>query len=380
MHIEQDNKVAKFWLNPINLASSYGFKAWNRMTTRLLLVKISSMGDLIHTLPALTDAMNAIPDLEIDWVVESAFVDIPTWHPAVKNVIVIPLRQWRKKLFSIKNITNMIRFLKKLREKKYDLIVDAQGLLKSAIIAKCAQGKIHGYDKNSARSPWSSYFYDYRYTIDNHKKLHAITRIRLLFSKILHYPFHNTIPSYHTIAEKLPTLPFILEKNYYVFLHGTTWETKHYPESLWKKLIEKTETENTTVYLLWGNDHEKNRAKRLAANTKHIKILPKLSISEIAVVLRNASGVVSVDTGLGHLSAAMRTPTVSLYGPSNPNLVGILGEKQVHLQVAFPCAPCYSKTCFYAKTHQTNVIPACFETISPNVVWEKLKSICRDKQ
>ncbi|MCX7125980.1 MAG: lipopolysaccharide heptosyltransferase I [Gammaproteobacteria bacterium] len=345
----------------------------------VLLVKISSMGDLIHTLPALTDAMKAIPDLEVDWVVESAFTDIPTWHPAVKNIIVIPLRQWKKAIFNKKNISAMSQFYKKLREKKYDLIIDAQGLLKSAIVAKCAHGEIHGYDKNSARDKFSSYFYDHAYTIDNYKKLHAITRTRQLFAKALKYEFKNTVPDYQTIADKLPTLPFELEKKYLVFLHGTTWDSKHYPENYWRQLIIKAEANNIAVYLPWGNQHEKERAERLALNTKHVTILPKLSIPQIAVVLRNAMAVISVDTGLGHLSAAMHTPTVSLYGPSNAELVGILGEKQIHLQAQFPCAPCYSKTCIYAKTHKTEIVPACFETIQPDTIWIQLQNFINNQ-
>lgn len=343
------------------------------MTTRLLLVKMSSMGDLIHTLPALTDAMKAIPNLEVDWVVESAFTDIPQWHPAVKNIIVISLRQWKKNIFNINNIATMMQFYKKLREKKYDLVIDAQGLLKSAIVSKMARGKIHGYDKDSARSSWSSYFYDYCYKIDDYKKLHAITRTRQLFAHALQYEFKNTMPDYQTIAEKLPTLPFELEKNYVVFLHGTTWDSKQYPEQYWHALIEKTETNNIPVYLSWGNSAEKNRAERLAYNRKHVKILPKITIPQMATVLRHAVAVVSVDTGLGHLSAAMHTPTIALYGPSNAKLVGILGEKQIHLQAIFPCSPCYSKTCIYAKTHNTAIIPACFETISPERVWNTIK-------
>ncbi|OGT46864.1 MAG: lipopolysaccharide heptosyltransferase I [Gammaproteobacteria bacterium RIFCSPHIGHO2_12_FULL_38_11] len=342
----------------------------------VLLIKVSSMGDIIHTLPALTDAMNAIPDLEVDWVVEPAFADIPAWHPAVKNIILIPLRQWKKNIFNKKNILSIIQFIKKLREKKYDLIIDAQGLLfKSAIVAKIARGEIHGYDKNAARDKFSSYLYDHSYAIKNYKKLHAITRTRQLFSKALKYEFKNTIPNYQTIAEKLPTLPFKLEKKYVVFLHGTTWDSKHYPESYWRELIEKTEANNITVYLPWGNDNEKKRAERLAQNTQHVKILPKLSIPQIATVLRYAIAVVSVDTGLGHLSAAVNTPTISLYGPSNAELVGILGEKQIHLQAQFPCAPCYSKTCIYARTHKTKITPTCFETIPSTVVWDILKKL-----
>lgn len=336
----------------------------------ILLVKLSSLGDTIHTLPALTDALRAIPDLKIDWVVEPAFKDIPAWHPSVKKIILMPLRQWRKNFFRPKTFLDIKRFFRELRTTHYDLIIDAQGLLKSAIVAKCARGKIAGYDQHSIWERSASFFYDYRYPVE--KEQHAVTRIRKLFSQALHYPFQDTTPNYQTISEKLPTLPFALDKKYVVFLHGTTWDSKHYPEIYWEALLKKVAEKEIPIYLLWGNADEKARAERFAKITPFVKILPKLMITQIAAVLKNASAVVTVDTGLGHLSAAMHTPTISLYGPSDAKLVGIVGPNQIHLQAQFPCSPCLSMTCAYAKTHKTDVTPACFTTIGPDKVWEKL--------
>lgn len=336
----------------------------------VLLIKMSSMGDTIHTLPALTDALRAIPNLEIDWVVEPAFQDIPSWHPAVKNIILIPFRKWRKNKFSLNTYREIKKFLHQLRKKKYDSIIDAQGLLKSALVAKCARGEVYGYDKNSAREGISSYFYNYKFSIE--RKQHAVRRIRKLFALTLGYEFQNTTPDYQTISEKLPTLPFSLDKKYLVFLHGTTWDSKHYPDQYWEILLQKAAAEKIPVYLLWGNETEKKRAEKFAAITSYVKILPKMSITQLATVLKNATAVISVDTGLGHLSAAMHTPTVSLYGPSNAELVGIVGPNQIHLQANFPCSPCMSRTCVYAKTHKTDIVPACFTTISPDKVWEQV--------
>lgn len=287
------------------------------------------MGDVLHTLPALTDAMHAIPNLEIDWVVEPAFANIPAWHPAVKKIIPINFRHWRKNIFSKETFSEIKTFYKTLREKKYDLIIDAQGLLKSAAVAKLAHGKAAGYDKNSARESLSSIFYDKKIFIE--KNEHAITRLRLLFSKAFSYDFSGD-PDFHIDANALPGVNFSLAKKYCVFLHGTTWPTKHYSENHWKILLEKANAENITVYLAWGNDIEKNRAERLSKNITHAIVLPKLSIAQIARVLKNATVVVTVDTGLGHVSAALNTPTISLYGPTDPKKVGALGKNAVHLQ------------------------------------------------
>jgi len=326
----------------------------------VLLIKMSSMGDLIHTLPALTDAMQAIPDLEIDWVVEPAFADIPAWHPAVKNIIPIPLRRWRKNIFRSIFSGEIIKFYKTLRQKKYDLIVDVQGLFKSAMVANLARGETHGYDNISAREYIAGYFYRHKYAVPKVKDAHAVVRARTLFSKTLNYKLPKTRPNFHIDFTKLPALDFLLPEKYVVFLHGTTWESKHYPEIYWRQLVDKVDTLGITVFLLWGNEVEKNRAERLAKDSQHAKVLPKLSITQIATLLKNATAVVAVDTGLGHLSAALTTPTIGLYGPTDPKLVGIVGDNQFYMQAQFPCAPCYA-------------------TIGPDKVWTLLEKIIGEK-
>ncbi|HLD84167.1 MAG TPA: lipopolysaccharide heptosyltransferase I, partial [Coxiellaceae bacterium] len=173
---------------------------------RILLVKMSSMGDVIHTLPALTDALNANPNLKIDWLIEPAFADIPAWHPAVNAVIPVSLRHWRKNLLNITTWRDIKNVFKKIRSTQYDFIIDAQGLLKSALIAKIARGKIHGFNSNSARESLASFFYDQRYFID--KNQHAISRTRELFSKILHYPLSSVAPNYQIDHAQLLAVNF----------------------------------------------------------------------------------------------------------------------------------------------------------------------------
>lgn len=331
------------------------------------------MGDVLHTLPALTDATQAIPALEIDWLVDEGFSPIPAWHPAVKNIITVPLRKWKKNIFSLKTAIEFFSFCIVLRKKKYDLIIDAQGLLKSAITAKIANGKIAGLNKDSAREPISCFFYAKKYAIK--KNQHAILRTRQLFAQIFNYPFEDKKINYGVHFDKLPILPISLENNYVVFLHGTTWESKHYPNSYWKILLEKCHENNMIVYLPWGNDTEKLRAEKLIEGIPTAKILPRLSISQMAAVLKKATAVVAVDTGFGHLCAALGTPTISLYGPTDSKEIGTFGDNQIQLQANFPCSPCKNRECLYAKTHQTDVVPACFATINPDIVWHALKKI-----
>lgn len=339
---------------------------------QVLLIKMSSMGDIIHTLPALTDAMRAIPDLKIDWVVEPAFSDIPAWHPAVNTLIPIALRQWRKNIFSSIQSGDIPQFYKTLRQKKYDAIIDAQGLLKSAAVAKLAHGETYGFDKNSIREKIAAYFYDHTHSID--KNQHAITRTRKLFAETLKYDFQDTRPDFNIDTNKLPPLNLTLPEKYGVFIHGTTWATKHYPEISWEKLLAKADAAKLPIYLPWGNIAEKNRAEKMAKSFSHALVLPSLVIGQMATVFKNAAAVVTVDTGLGHLSAALTTPTIALYGPTDPKKVNIVGDHAIALSATFPCAPCGKKICAYAKTHKTDITPACYTTIDPDRVWDKVQN------
>lgn len=296
----------------------------------ILIVKLSSMGDVIHTLPALSDAQKAIPDIQFDWVIEPAFAEIPSWHTAVHNIIPMALRDWRKHPIEAIQSKAITQFYKTLIQKKYDVIIDAQGLIKSAIVAACAQGVIAGYDKRSTREYIASFCYHQKYSVD--KNQHAIARARELFSKILKYDFDHTALDYQIFSKKLSPLTVDIPTKYVVFLHGTTRPQKHYAEIHWRYLLKKLAEIEMPVFLLWGNDHEKMRAERLATYHHQATVLPKLSLSEIAALLKNATAVISVDTGLGHLSAALATPTISLYGPTDPKKIGTVGKNQIHLQ------------------------------------------------
>lgn len=337
----------------------------------ILLVKMSSMGDVLHTLPALSDASKAIPSFSVDWIVEPAFANIPAWHDNVSNVIELPLRQWRKNIFNTLKSGKIRQLKNHLNEKKYDAVIDAQGLLKSAWITKLIECQTHGLDKKSAREPLSSLFYQHKHHIE--KDQHAVLRTRQLFAKSLNYDLPTTKPDFGINTDRLTSTPVDAINNYVVFIHATTWATKHYPEAYWLALLNKMKQTGTTVYLPWGNNAEKARAEKLAAQSDHAVVLPKLKISEIAFVLSNAKAVVSVDTGLGHLSAALGTPTLSLYGPTDPNRIGAIGNQSSLLAAKFPCAPCSSKICHYAKTHKTEIEPACYTSINPDAVWQALR-------
>lgn len=297
---------------------------------KICLVKTSSMGDVIHTLPALTDAQRAIPNLQVDWVVEENFAEIPTWHSAVNQVIPIALRRWRKTPFSsqTKNEWKIYRTL--LQRNHYDAVIDAQGLFKSAFFAtRLAHGEKHGYDCRSIREPIASFFYDKKYTISYQQ--HAVERIRLLFAQSLDYALPSSQGDYG-IADHFQM--DISSKPYVLFVHATTREDKHWPEEHWKNLIEKLTALSVEIRLPWGNEKEKARAERLAKGNQNVQVLPRLSLTDLAQQIANAQAVVSVDTGVAHLTAALDKPNITLYGATDPKLIGCYGKNQHYLSAS----------------------------------------------
>lgn len=293
---------------------------------RVLIVKTSSMGDVLHTLPALTDAAKAMPGIRFDWVVEEGFAQIPTWHPAVDKVLPVAIRRWRKNWFSAPVIAERKAFYQALRAAKYDAIIDAQGLLKSAVlVTRKALGVKHGMDWNSAREPLASFFYNQRHAIA--RQQHAVERTRELFSKSIQYPVPVQKGDYAIARHFLATAP-VDTNSYVIFLHATTRDEKHWPETHWRELIQLMHKTGLRIKLPWGAEHEHKRALRLAEGFDHVEVLPRLTLEQVAKQIAGARAVVSVDTGLSHLTAALDRPNLTLYGPTDPGLIGGYGQNQ----------------------------------------------------
>jgi len=293
---------------------------------RVLIVKTSSMGDVLHTLPALTDAMQAIAGIRFDWVVEEGFAQIPSWHEAVDRVIPVALRRWRKAWFSDPVKAERRAFRETLRAVHYDAVIDAQGLVKSAaLVTRLAHGLKHGMDWKTAREPLASLFYNRRHHIA--KQQHAVERTRELFAKSLGYSKPQTQGDYaiaqHFVKESTTGAP------YAVFLHATTRDDKHWPEARWRDLLALMATSGLKIKLPWGAPHEEARARRLAEGFDYVEVLPRLSLEKVARELADARMVVSVDTGLSHMAAALDRPNFTLYGPTDPGLIGGYGKNQL---------------------------------------------------
>lgn len=344
---------------------------------RVLIIKTSSLGDVIHTLPALTDAAHAIPGIRFDWVVEEGFAEIPSWHPAVDQVIPVAIRRWRKHLWQTVRSGEWKAFKQRLRERQYDLVIDAQGLVKSAWLTRYVKAPVAGLDRYSAREGWASRFYDRRLSVAVGQ--HAVERVRQLFAMALAYDLPEGIGRYGLDLERLqlpPAAPYV------VFLHGTTWTTKHWPEAYWRELAERMGRRRLEVRLPWGNPAEKARAERIAQGLSHCQVLPKLNLAGVARVLAAAKACVAVDTGLGHLAAALDVPTLSLFGPTNPGLTGAYGRTQIHQASDWPCAPCLQKKCTYKPSAEdlrrydlNREWPLCFTRLNPEHVASRLSAL-----
>lgn len=288
------------------------------------------MGDVLHTLPALTDAINAYPDIRFDWAVEEGFAQIPSWHQAVDTVIPVAIRRWRKNWFSAPIRAERAQFRQAIQAHHYDVVIDAQGLLKSAfLVTRYAKGTKHGYSRQSAREPLASFFYDIRHDVS--KKMHAVERIRQLFALSLNYPIPQSQGDYG-IAQHFLSLPSFDERPYLVFLHATTRDEKHWPESHWRELIALLADSGLRIKLPWGAEHEHQRAIRLAKDFDYVDVLPKMSLADVAQVIAGAKSVVSVDTGLSHLTAALDKPNITLFGPTDPGLIGGYGKDQTSVK------------------------------------------------
>lgn len=301
---------------------------------RVLLIKTSSLGDIVHTLPALTDALAANPAIRFDWVVEEGFVEIPSWHPAVEQVIPVAIRRWRKNIIQTWRNGEWRAFKDKLHQQHYDLVIDAQGLLKSAWLTRGFKVPVIGYSRQSAREPIASYFYDRHINVAPY--LHAVERTRQLFALALKYPKPQHIGQYSLHRERLITEQ--QPEPYVLFLHGTTWPSKHWPQSAWRALAEQLGKHDMGVRIPWASTAEHERAMAIAEGLAHVQVLPRLNIAGVAAQIAGAQACVAVDTGLGHLAAALDVPCVSLYGPTVPGRVGAYGQGQIHLCATGPHA------------------------------------------
>lgn len=280
---------------------------------RILLVKMSSMGDIIHNMPLVHDIKQHYPEAIIDWVVEESFVDLARLNPLVNSVIPAGMRRWKKALYTKTTWLEFFKFKQDLQQIRYDAILDTQGLIKSAVIAKLASGESFGQDANTARESLAGHLL--KHPLDIPRNLHAISRNRLVGALALNYPIDNDRVAYDLQfnTETAPTLSALLPQNCIMFFHSTARDAKHWPNAHWIALGRHLNSLGYQLVLPWGSAAEKSRAELIALALTHASVLPKLSIVQLAQLMRQTKACIGLDTGLTHIAVALAIPTLAIF-------------------------------------------------------------------
>jgi heptosyltransferase-1 len=300
----------------------------------VLFIKTSSLGDVIHHMPALTEAHAKRPDARFAWVVEEAFAPLVRLHPAVTEVIPVAGRNWRRALLQASTWQEIGRFVRGLRGRAYDAVIDTQGLLlKSALVARASRGRRHGYDPNSIKEPFACAFYDVRHAVEWEQ--HAIARNRALTGAALGYTPDGP-PDFGLDRTALAGIPPAAP--YGVLLHATARADKEWPEANWRMLAAVLGT-NVDLVVPFGTEAERERASRIAAATPRARVPDHAPLDGVARLIAGAAFVVGVDTGLLHLAAALGVPLIAIFSASEPGLTGPMGAGAIHVLGAKGSAP-----------------------------------------
>ncbi len=298
-------------------------------TPHILLVKTSSLGDVLHNLPVVSDIARHYPGAQIDWVVEESFAALPGLHPAVRNVIPVAVRRWRSRLPSAATWREIAAFRNTLAMQRYDIAIDTQGLLKSALLMRGARGLRCGFDRHSAREPLAASLYQRAFKVAAGQ--HAVERNRQLAAQALGYALEEQA-DYGIRPPAIARPAWLMEGHYAVLLHATSRADKLWGEANWIALGRYLHEKHIRCVLPWGNDAEQARSLRLAEAIPGAVAPPRLSLNEAAALLGGARAVIGVDTGLAHLAAALGVPTVGIYTATDPALTGLYaGRSAVNL-------------------------------------------------
>jgi heptosyltransferase-1 len=285
----------------------------------ILFIKTSSLGDVIHHMPALTEARKAQPQARFTWLVEEAFAPLVALHPAVANIIPVAWRRWRKSLYAPATLIEIAGGLRSIRAHRYDIVVDSQGLLRSGVISRVAHGRRHGYNASSIREPLAAMFYDVRHNVS--RALHAVERNRILSGLALGYAPQGA-PDFGLDRARFPAP----DRRYVVLLHATTRPDKQWPDVHWISLGREIEKQGLDLVLPWGTPAERERSKHIAAALPRARVPERAPLDKVAGLIAGAQFVVGVDTGLMHLAAALGVPLVAIFTGSQPGLTGPVGS------------------------------------------------------
>lgn len=284
---------------------------------KICIVKLSAMGDIIHAMVALEFIKKHFPDSIVDWVVESSFKGVLEHNPHIDNILTLNLKSIKTKK---SEIFTQIKIVKEYKKNNYDVVIDAQGLIKSAIVARMIGTKIiAGFDKESIREGFASFFYNETLkipydenTIDrNAKVICEPLDIKIDKEDILNKKSFLFYPSDYKS---------VLVDNYNLIVIGSTWESRNYPKEKFVELVEKLER---FTYIVWGNQEEYEKALWMETKSKYLKILPKGNLNTLKAVIANSKLLIGNDTGPTHMAWGLNIPSITIFGPTPINRVYI---------------------------------------------------------
>jgi heptosyltransferase-1 len=290
----------------------------------ILFIKTSSLGDVVHHMPALMDARKAHPDATFSWLVEEAFAPLVRLHPAIDTVIPVASRRWRKSLYAPATIAEIRASFRDIRAQRYDEIVDTQGLLRTAILTRAARGMRHGYDASSVREPLASLFYDVRHRVE--RDMHAVERNRILSGLALGYA-PDEAPDFGLDRARIGKDS---TSRYGLLLHATARREKQWPDADWIAFA-KLFAQRFELLIPWGTEAERARSEYIAAAVPGARVPDRAPLDQVAKLIAGAQFVVGVDTGLLHLAAALGVPVVAIFAGSKPALTGPMGRGRLSI-------------------------------------------------
>lgn len=294
--------------------------------TRVLFVKLSSLGDVVHHLPAVTELLEHRPDVHVAWAVEEAYAELVRLHPGVREVVPVGLRGLKRNLLDPSRWRKAGETRRALGAGAWDYVVDTQGLIKSGLIVRAAKGVAFGPDRKSAREPAAARFYDVKIPVPRER--HAVERNRDLVAKVFGYAVEGP-PRYGLTAPSAPA--WAPQGAYAVLLHAASRADKRWPDERWTALARLLSESGYATVFPGGTDAERGAAARLAQSVPNAIAAPAMGLGEAAGLLANAAMVAGVDTGLTHLAVAFERPTVGIYTATRPELTGLHGAEGVNL-------------------------------------------------
>jgi heptosyltransferase-1 len=290
----------------------------------ILFIKTSSLGDVVHHMPAITDARRHLPDARLAWVVEEDYAPLARLHPGVDDVIPVATRRWRKSLFAPATWREIARFRTTLRARSFAAAIDTQGLLRTALIAGAVRGIRHGYDRASIREPLACQFYDVRHRVEWHA--HAIPRNRALCGLALGY---EAKPPVDYGLNRTAIAGTAAARSYAVLIHASAMPGKLWADAHWVAVARGVRDRGFDVVLPWGAAAERVRSEAIATaagiDEGHGHVPDRRPLDAVAALIAGASFAIGVDTGLVHVAAALGVPLVAIFIDSEPGLTGPMG-------------------------------------------------------